>query len=77
MSGEESTPPDAKQILESALALPAINRVAIVESLLPSLDHPDAVIDESWAAEAEERLAALQPVTVRFLKAARNCWKNA
>jgi putative addiction module component (TIGR02574 family) len=49
---------DAEQILQSALALPDVDRAAIVESLLTSLDQPDAVIDESWAVEAEERLAA-------------------
>jgi putative addiction module component (TIGR02574 family) len=49
---------DTQQILQSALALPDVDRAAIVESLLASLDQPDAVIDESWAAEAEERLAA-------------------
>ena len=49
---------DTKQILENALALPAIDRAVIVESLLTSLDHPDANIDEIWAEEAEKRLAA-------------------
>jgi putative addiction module component (TIGR02574 family) len=49
---------DAQQILESALALPAIDRAAIVESLLSSLDQPDAQIDEIWAEEAERRIAA-------------------
>jgi putative addiction module component (TIGR02574 family) len=48
---------DTKQVLENALALPAIDRVAIVESLLTSLDHPDATIDGIWAEEAERRLA--------------------
>jgi putative addiction module component (TIGR02574 family) len=49
---------DTKQILQSTLALPDVDRAVIVESLLTSLDQPDAIIDESWAAEAEERLAA-------------------
>jgi putative addiction module component (TIGR02574 family) len=49
---------EAQQILEGALALPAIDRVAIVESLLSSLDHPDARIDDAWAEEAERRIAA-------------------
>jgi putative addiction module component (TIGR02574 family) len=49
-----------KQILENALALPAIERAVIVESLLTSLDHPDASIDELWAEEAEKRLAAFE-----------------
>jgi putative addiction module component (TIGR02574 family) len=49
---------DAQQILENALALPAIDRAAIVESLLSSLDYPDARIDDVWAEEAEKRIAA-------------------
>ena len=49
---------DTKQILENVLALPAIDRVVIVESILTSLDHPDASIDEIWAEEAERRLIA-------------------
>jgi putative addiction module component (TIGR02574 family) len=47
-----------EQVLETALALPAVDRVAIVESLLSSLDQPDATLDECWAIEAEARLAA-------------------
>jgi putative addiction module component (TIGR02574 family) len=48
---------DTKQVLETVLALPAIDRATIVESLLISLDHPDPTIDEIWAEEAERRLA--------------------
>jgi len=47
-----------KQILEKALVLPAAERADLVESLLASLDQPDARIDELWAKEAEDRLAA-------------------
>ena len=32
----------------------------LVESLLASLDQPDARIDELWAKEAENRLAAFE-----------------
>jgi hypothetical protein len=39
-------PTDTKQVLENALALPAIDRATIVESLLASLDHPDAAMDQ-------------------------------
>ena len=49
-----------RQILEKALALPAADRAHLVESLLASLDQPDARIDELWAKEAEERLAAYE-----------------
>jgi putative addiction module component (TIGR02574 family) len=61
---------DAEQILQSALALPDIDRAAIVESLLTSLDQPDAVIDEIWAAEAEARLAAFDAGTMKAIPAA-------
>ncbi|MGA7499210.1 MAG: addiction module protein [Isosphaeraceae bacterium] len=50
----------AKQILEKALVLSAAERAALVESLLASLDQPDARIDELWAKEAEDRLAAFE-----------------
>jgi putative addiction module component (TIGR02574 family) len=49
---------DTKQILETALSLPAIDRALIVESLLTSLDQPDNDVDGLWAVEAEDRLAA-------------------
>jgi putative addiction module component (TIGR02574 family) len=51
-------PTDTKQILEIILALPALDRAMIAESILASLDHPDASIDEIWAEEAERRLMA-------------------
>lgn len=44
--------------LQTTLSLPATDRVAIVESLLSSLDEPDATLDERWAVEVESRLAA-------------------
>jgi putative addiction module component (TIGR02574 family) len=62
-------PTDTKEVLETALALPAIDRVAIVESLLTSLDHPDAGMDESWAVEAEERLAAFDTGRMKAIPA--------
>ncbi|MGC8642399.1 MAG: addiction module protein [Isosphaeraceae bacterium] len=44
------------QILEKALVLSAAERAALVDSLLASLDQPDARIDRLWAAESERRL---------------------
>jgi putative addiction module component (TIGR02574 family) len=67
--GVEAMPTDTKEVLETALALPAIDRAAIVESLLASLDHPDAGMDESWAAEAEERLAAFDAGQLKAIPA--------
>jgi putative addiction module component (TIGR02574 family) len=44
------------EILEKALVLSPAERAALVESLLASLDQPDARIDELWSREAENRL---------------------
>jgi len=47
-------------LLKSVLALPAVDRAALAEELLSSLDRADPSIDERWAMEAEDRLAAFQ-----------------
>jgi putative addiction module component (TIGR02574 family) len=65
----ETMPTDTKEVLETALALPAIDRAAIVESLLASLDQPDAGMDESWAVEAKERLAAVDAGQMKVIPA--------
>lgn len=39
-------------------ALPAEDRIALVEDVLDSLDHADPDIDKRWAREATDRLAA-------------------
>lgn len=50
----------AKSILDQALKLPAIDRAALVENLILSLDKPDPSLDAQWLKEAEDRLAAYQ-----------------
>jgi putative addiction module component (TIGR02574 family) len=57
-AGVKNMATDTKGVLEIVLALPAIDRAALVDSLLASLDEPDASIDNAWAAEAETRLTA-------------------
>lgn len=47
-----------KDVLKEALALKPEDRFMIVEGLIESLDHPDKVLDEIWADEAEKRLTA-------------------
>jgi putative addiction module component (TIGR02574 family) len=47
-------------LLKNVLALPAVDRAALAEELLSSLDRPDPAIDERWAVEAEDRLAAFR-----------------
>ena len=49
---------DAQRVLSDALSLCAPERALLAESLLESLDRPDATVDSLWAREAEERLAA-------------------
>ena len=52
--------PLIERIMREALALPAAERASLIEELLSSLDRPDARIDELWASEAEDRLAAFE-----------------
>lgn len=51
---------NVQQILQQALALPATDRASIAEELLSSLDLPDPRIDQLWAIEAEDRIAAFE-----------------
>jgi len=60
------------EILEKALTLPAAERSIIVEGLLKSLDAPDETIDEIWAVEAENRLAAYREGGLK-----RSRWKKS
>lgn len=48
----------AKALGEQARELNPQERIALVEDVLDSLDRPDPNIDQLWAAEAKERLAA-------------------
>jgi putative addiction module component (TIGR02574 family) len=60
---------EVQQILENALALPAVERAAIIESLLSSLDQPDVRIDEVWVEEAERRIAAYEAGRMKAIPA--------
>jgi putative addiction module component (TIGR02574 family) len=49
------------QILKEALSLPPVERAALAEHLLASLDAPARQsIDTLWAQEAEDRLDAFE-----------------
>jgi putative addiction module component (TIGR02574 family) len=48
----------AKMLTEQARALPPHDRIALVEDVLDSLDRADPDIDQLWAQEASDRLAA-------------------
>jgi putative addiction module component (TIGR02574 family) len=49
---------NAKTLIEQARALPPQDRIALVEQVLASLDRVDPAIDQMWAREASDRLAA-------------------
>jgi putative addiction module component (TIGR02574 family) len=49
---------EAKTLTEQARALPPQERIALVEDVLDSLDRVDPDIDQLWAREASDRLAA-------------------
>ena len=49
---------EAKTLIEQARALSPHDRIALVEDVLDSLDQADPDIDQLWAREASERLAA-------------------
>lgn len=49
---------DVKVLIELARALPPEDRIALVEDVLDSLDRADADIDQLWAREATDRVAA-------------------
>jgi len=48
----------AQKLLHQAMKLPALERAALVEGLVESLDKPDPALDALWLKEAEDRIAA-------------------
>jgi putative addiction module component (TIGR02574 family) len=48
----------AKALGSQARELSPSDRIALVEDVLDSLDRTDSQLDELWAAEAKDRLAA-------------------
>ncbi len=51
---------NTKELIEQAIALPVEERALVVDSLLRSLNPPQAEIDAQWATEAKRRLAELR-----------------
>ena len=50
-----------KEVLNEALALPPIERAALIEELLASFEFPDRKrLDQLWADEAEDRIRAFK-----------------
>ncbi len=61
--------PKSQDLLNEALELPAIERAALVDRLLTSLDKPDAAIDEVWRKEIGARLRAYRSGTAATVSA--------
>ncbi|HMO46426.1 MAG TPA: addiction module protein [Rubrivivax sp.] len=57
-------------LLQSALKLDPVERFALAEDILRSLDRPDPEIDRLWIEEAERRLAAYRTGQVQGIAAA-------
>ena len=55
----------AKALIEQAVQLPPVERMALVEHILDSLDEPDPAMDALWAQEADDRLAAYRRGEIR------------
>ena len=50
----------SKEIFEKALSLKPLEKAALVDKLLSSLDQPDQAISKMWAREAESRIDAYE-----------------
>ena len=50
--------PESKDLVTQVLALPPIERAALVDQLLISLDKPDEAVDQVWRKEIAARLRA-------------------
>ena len=55
----------AKTLSEQAVQLPPVERMALVEHILDSLDEPDPSMDSLWSQEADDRLAAYRRGEIR------------
>lgn len=56
--------PTAEQLLQSALALPAEDRVELAEALLAETDEPTGLpFNEAWLAEVQRRSAKIDAGT--------------
>jgi len=60
-----------KEIIQEAESLPVDERLAVVDSLLRSLNSPDPEVDKQWVAAAKRRLAELRSGRVKPIPAER------
>ena len=60
---------ESKDLLKEALALPPVQRAALADQLLTSLDKPDEAIDNLWREEIAARLRAYRSGTADTIPA--------
>ena len=58
-----------QELINSALKLPPVERFALIDELLHSLDRPDLELDRIWLEEAEQRLAAHRSGQIKGIRA--------
>lgn len=58
-----------KRVLDMAMELHPDDRAILIDELLASLEPPDPTIDDAWAREVEERLAAYREGKLRAVPA--------
>jgi putative addiction module component (TIGR02574 family) len=63
--GERVMTEPARTLGEQARKLSPEDRIELVDDILASLDEPDPNIDQLWANEAEQRLAAYRRGEIR------------
>ncbi len=59
----------SEDVLKDALEMPPIERAALVDRLLSSLDRPDEAIDAVWRKEVAARLRAYRSGTAATVSA--------
>jgi putative addiction module component (TIGR02574 family) len=62
---EPVMPQTTKKLKEQAVQLPPVERMALVEQILDSLDTPDPSVEALWAREADDRLSAYRRGEIR------------
>ena len=56
-----------KEIIQEAASLPVEERAIVIDSLLRTLNPPDAEIEKEWVKVAKRRLAELRSGSVRAI----------